>query len=130
MGDSTVVEEWFAKAEEDYQFVSKYLPEENEFFAQLCFHCQQAAEKYFKTYIVAQKLPLRKTHDLKILTKLCVQGDTSFRQLGEEATLLNPYYVDTRYPAVWPTGFTKDDAQRALEAAGRVRELVKAKLSL
>lgn len=128
MVDPQIVTDWIAKAEEDYLFTEKHIVDEESFFAPLCFHCQQAAEKYLKAYIVAHELPLRKIHDLVELVKLCMQADSAFEELKGDAILINPYYIDTRYPATWPIGFTKDDALAALATAGRIREFVKEKL--
>lgn len=48
MADPAVVREWLHKADEDFRFAEANLREESEFYAQLCFHFQQAAEKYLK----------------------------------------------------------------------------------
>lgn len=128
MADTRIVTEWMEKAEEDYLFVEKLVVDEESFFAPLCFHCQQAVEKYLKAYIVAQNIPLRKIHDLVELVQICLQTDRSFKEVKEDAILINPYYVDTRYPGTWPIGFSKDDALTAFAAAGRIREFIKKKL--
>lgn len=67
MVDQSIVDEWLAKADEDYLFTEKYLQNEESFFAPLCFHCQQAAEKYLKAYIVAKDLSFQKIHDINEL---------------------------------------------------------------
>jgi HEPN domain-containing protein len=33
----------------------------------ICYHCQQAAEKYLKALVIHHAIPLRKTHDLEEL---------------------------------------------------------------
>lgn len=59
-----VIGEWFRKAKEDFDFASANLIDSNNtFFAQICFHFHQAAEKYLKTYIVAYKLEFKKIGD-------------------------------------------------------------------
>lgn len=130
MVDSRIVAEWVEKAEEDYLFTEKYIGDEESFFAPLCFHCQQSAEKYLKAYIIAHKIPLRKIHDLVELIQMCLKKDSTFIEIKEDAILINPYYVDTRYPGTWPIGFTKEDALAAFAAAGRIREFIKTRLSL
>ena len=52
MADVSLVKQWMEKAEEDFGYAEKSLQDELEFFAQICFHFHQAAEKYFKAYIV------------------------------------------------------------------------------
>ncbi|MEX2140385.1 MAG: HEPN domain-containing protein [Pirellulales bacterium] len=34
---------------------------------EICFHCQQAIEKYLKSLLAEFGLPIQKTHDLTIL---------------------------------------------------------------
>lgn len=128
MVSDVVVNEWIAKADEDYFFTKKHIQSEDSFFAPLCFHCQQAVEKYLKAYLISHEQPLRKTHDLVDLIRMCVLVDISFEEIREFAVLLNPYYVDTRYPAVWPVGSSQQEAYVALEAAGRIREFILEKL--
>lgn len=129
MVDQSIIDEWLAKADEDYLFTEKYLQNEESFFAPLCFHCQQAAEKYLKAYIVAKDLSFQKIHDINELREVCQDHEESFEEIRDECALLSRYYIDTRYPTVWPVGYTKEDAWTALEAVGRIREFVKTKLS-
>ena len=75
MVDRSIVEEWLEKAEEDFEFARITLEEKRSFYAQICFHFQQAAEKYLKAYIVAHELEFRKVHELTLLRKICM-GNT------------------------------------------------------
>lgn len=47
-----IAKEWIEKAEEDYGFACANL-DGTDYFAQICFHFQQAAEKYFKAFIIS-----------------------------------------------------------------------------
>lgn len=53
MQNEEVVKEWIEKAEEDFGFASTSI-EHTDYFAQICFHFQQAAEKYLKAFVTAQ----------------------------------------------------------------------------
>lgn len=128
MADVKIVQEWLAEAEEDFNFASVNLKEQDRFFSRICFHFQQAAEKYLKAYIVAYDLPFYKIHDLTKLIKICQKKDKTFRVLLRDAQFLTDLYVDTRYPAVWPVGGTKKEAEEAKEAAQRIGDFVKKKL--
>jgi HEPN domain-containing protein len=64
MAEPRVVDEWIKKAEEDYQFASSVL-EDSTFYAQICFHFHQAAEKYLKAFVVARDLEFQKIHGNK-----------------------------------------------------------------
>ncbi len=59
--------QWVRKAESDiavarHLFKLRPLPSD-----EICFHCQQAIEKYFKSLLAESGLPIQKTHDLTIL---------------------------------------------------------------
>jgi HEPN domain-containing protein len=128
MVDTRIVEEWIIKADEDFEFASMNLKEGKIFFAQICFHFQQAAEKYLKSFIIAHELEFRKIHELPLLLKICSSKDSSLEQIREECEYLSPFYVDTRYPVHWPTNFSLQEAQKAYQSASRVRSLIKEKL--
>jgi HEPN domain-containing protein len=115
MVDTKIVEEWISKADEDFEFAFLNLNEGKTFFAQICFHFQQASEKYLKAYIIGQELEFRKIHDLPVLLKICFSKDPSLEQLREDCEYLAPFYVDTRYPVHWPTNFSFQEAQKALQ---------------
>ena len=59
---------------------------------------QQCAEKALKAYLVFQKIPIQKTHDLLKLTYACTEFEPSFQQLVEDAIELNPLSTSSRYP--------------------------------
>jgi len=50
MADPQLVQEWLNRADEDFGCADSVI-EESPYFAQICFHFQQAAEKYLKAYI-------------------------------------------------------------------------------
>jgi HEPN domain-containing protein len=130
MVESEIVHEWLAKANDDFEFARVNLEEGKPFFAQICFHLQQAAEKYLKAYIVAHDLEFRKIHDLPLLLKICFSQDLSFEVLRDDCEYLTTYYVETRYPVHWPTHFSKEDTQKAFKSTARIRSLVIEKLAL
>lgn len=81
MVDPEIIREWLFKAKEDFDFALINLKGREPFYAQICFHFQQAAEKYLKAYIIAHELEFRKIHDLPLLLKICQEKDSSFAQL-------------------------------------------------
>ena len=115
--------EWLNKAREDFAFASSILPD-TLFYAQVCFHFQQAAEKFLKSYIIAKGLEFKKIHELRKLLKICETATPLFSNFREEADFLSPFYIDTRYPVHWPAVVTKDEALKALDAALKIKDLV------
>jgi HEPN domain-containing protein len=125
MADPVVAREWLAKADEDFLFAEANLREGSEFYAQLCFHFQQAAEKYLKAYIIRHNLPFDRVHDLVLLLKTCSSHNPEFAELKEECILLNTAYIETRYPVHWPTAYTRQTADEAHRAAGNIARKVR-----
>jgi HEPN domain-containing protein len=48
MVDRAIIKEWIAKGDDDFNFARINFEEGKPFHAQVCFHFQQAAEKYLK----------------------------------------------------------------------------------
>ncbi len=85
----------------------------------VCFHCQQAAEKYVKCLLTWLGIQAPRTHNL---VKLARTLPASYRlaELSEVLGSMNPYALDVRY-----TDDMREpqlaDALRALEIAEAVR---------
>ena len=93
-----VSKQWIAKARNDLLNADNNLKAEEIPFDTVCFHCQQAAEKFLKAYLVANGISYPITHDL---------------------ALLMPYAVEIRYPGDWFMP-TEEDAKEAREAVSHV----------
>ncbi len=130
MVDDEIVKEWIEKADEDFEFALVNFREEKPFFAQICFHFQQAAEKYLKAYIISHDLEFRKIHELPMLLKICLSKAPLFDALEEDCEFLNTFYVETRYPVHWPTHFSRDETEKAFQAAKAIQSFVKKKMSI
>lgn len=128
MVDDDIIQEWLQKAEEDFQFAIINLGERRPFHAQICFHFHQSVEKYLKTYIIAHQLEFRKTHGLPLLLNICFSHDPSFEELKDDCEYLNTFYIEARYPVHWPTHFSKEETEKARQAAQRIQSFVKKKL--
>ena len=118
-----IAREWLEKAEEDYGFACAGI-EDTDYFAQICFHFQQAAEKYLKAFIIANKLEFRAIHNLMVLLDICKQKDARVEELRESCLFLNPFYIDTRYPVYWPANYDKNAALKAKQMAETIRNWV------
>ena len=128
MADSIVVAQWLAKAEEDFQFASHSIGQTDDFLSPVCFHLQQAAEKYLKTFIVAHDLAFRKVHDLDVLLTECREADPTLAAIADDCSFLTDFYIETRYPVHWPGNITLTEARQALDAAGRIRDAIRQRL--
>lgn len=122
------LEGWIGKAEQDFQYAQLGIRQrKNPLYDGMCFHAQQCAEKYLKTFLVRHHIKFRKVHDLDELYRLCAQVDESFKLIFDALMILNPYSVDIRYPGA---SATKEDAREAVAAMKQVRTFVRARLGL
>jgi len=120
--------DWFAKADTDFKS-ARMLAELSGPPETICFLAQQGAEKYLKGYLVWHGVGFRKVHDMLEILNGCRQVDEAFGQLEEDCQTLNPYAVEVRYPG-FETFYEDEDAQDALERAGRIRRFVRERLGL
>lgn len=70
-----------------------------ESFLSATYHCQQAAEKALKAYLVFKEHEIVKTHNLVMLGGLCKIFDQEFQKINKELELLNPFATKFRYPS-------------------------------
>lgn len=94
----TITKEWIKKAEEDYkvalrEFKAIPLP-----CSTVCFHCQQAIEKYMKAILQENNTPFAKIHDLDGLLNDCKKFIPQLKVLREELIWLTAFAVGVRYP--------------------------------
>ena len=89
----------------------------------ICFHCQQAAEKYLKWVLVLHDIDPPKIHDLEELEKLCEKIAPKFETLFEKCAALTEYAIPSRYPS--ENQLEKQDMDKALEYAQSIREFVR-----
>ncbi len=87
-----------------------------------CFHAQQAAEKYLKSFLIHAGRDFPFTHNLSKLAELCSGVETAFHSLAPLVAPLTPYAVELRYDEeFWPS---PEAAQEARTAAVAVRDFV------
>ena len=86
----------------------------------ICYHCQQAIEKYLKGYLVfyGTEEPSR-THNLMALCELCSEIDHEFDRIVSKCNILNAYSVHPRYPD--DIYIDEDRAQIALDYAKELK---------
>jgi HEPN domain-containing protein len=119
--------EWLRKAESDYRLAARIAQGSEPFHDQLCFHCQQAGEKYLKGLLEELGLPVPKIHDLDRLLSLLLPHHPSLRSQRRGLVFLTSFGVAIRYPG---ENATKRQAVSALRWAGRVRDACRALLGI
>ena len=99
MADKPIVAEWLRYANMD--FATAKFDFENMHPAPLeiiCYHCQQAAEKFLKAIIIDYNKEAEKTHDLQRLTDKLKSFVNVPNEIMVIAARLTQYAVHTRYP--------------------------------
>jgi HEPN domain-containing protein len=122
-----LVRGWLEKARRDFNTAVNQLNVVEPFADIVCFHAQQAAEKYLKAYLVWQEVEFPRTHALEDLVLLAAQKDPEFLVLKDEAASLTPYAVETRYPEFEEP--VLEDANESVEIAKQVANFVLQRLS-
>jgi HEPN domain-containing protein len=115
------------KAEEDYQVAVRTHRGGGRFHNAVCFHCEQAAEKYLKALMEELGLNVPKTHELVDLWTLIVPHHPSIRSLRRGLAFLTRFAVETRYPG---DRAKKRDASAGVRWADRARTAARTLLGL
>ena len=88
---------WIKKGQEDLTGIDHLMAGQPVQWSLVCFHAQQAAEKFLKAFLVAHTIEPERTRDLERLLELCAQLDSSLATLREDCSALTDYAVDARY---------------------------------
>ena len=119
--------EWIAKADDDLLNIENNLAAERVPWSTVCFHAQQAAEKYLKAYLVYHGQAPPYIHELVPLLTRCRDIDPALEVSYEDCRELSRYAVVARYPADLFHS-TEEEARPLVEAAHRVCAGVQARL--
>src|SRR5438034_4071719 len=92
--------EWIRKAEDDFRVAELLAAGSEPFHDQVCFHCQQAAEKYLKALMEQLGIAVPKIHDLEDLLAVLLPHHTELRSLRRGLAFLTTFAVAARYPGL------------------------------
>ncbi len=120
--------EWVRKAEADVDTARELTgTKKPSLHDVICFHCQQATEKYLKAFLQELSLSIPRTHDLDDLLELLLPHDGTLRPLRRGLRFLTQFAVDYRYPG---DNATKRQAEAALRWMERIRRELRTRLGL
>jgi len=121
------LQKWLLRADNDLKVAEREMaaPQDALVTEAVCFHCQQAAEKYLKGYLVRRGVDFGKTHNLEYLVELWSNEDEEFSTL--EVGNLTFYAVEVRYPDEFYTP-SVEEARESIEIAKRVQAFVVRKI--
>jgi len=122
---NSLIKEWMLKAERDLGTARLTLDNKPEYTDIICYHCQQAVEKYLKAYLVYLDTPFEKKHDLDYLIDLIADKDKEVEHFYDSAETLSGYAVEIRYPTDEQSEPSIEESKTAHETALEIREYVK-----
>jgi len=116
---------WLQMAADDLAFAQLGL--QHGYHANVCFLCQQAAEKALKGLLVKHTGQHPRVHNLVELTNRCQPLAPEVSGLQDSARILDQYYLPSRYPDGVPGGATPgwptaEHAREALTIAQSILE--------
>lgn len=104
--ESEFPEYWVRIAERDYDRMRRMFRDDDPEGAG--YYLQQAAEKFFKAYLIRQGWRLRRTHDLGRLLDDAVRYDATLEQYRAVCKLVSMYQFTGRYPDYTFEGYYPD----------------------
>ena len=120
---------WIQKADDDLRAAKMLVNTGDPITWIVCFHAQQAAEKYLKAFVIFHGQEHPRTHNISVLVHQCAQIEKSFSEMKEWGIrVLTRYAIALRYgeevyiPDV-------EETQKAIKLAEQVQAFVRKKLA-
>lgn len=88
--------QWIEKAEHDVIAAKLIIDHQPIILDIACFHCQQAVEKFLKTFLVFKNVEFPRTHNLDLLIQSCSEHHAGFGVI--DLKNLEDFAVRGRYP--------------------------------
>jgi HEPN domain-containing protein len=112
---------WLRQAREDLHWAG-HLADQGAYHL-ACFLAQQVAEKALKAFLYAQGEEIVLGHSVERLCAAAAAFEPAFRERARTWSLLDGYYIPTRYPNGLPDGipadvYTQQAAADAVRLAG------------
>jgi HEPN domain-containing protein len=123
------IQRWIEKADHDLgaaEVTYLYIPKCRDI---ITFHCQQAVEKYLKSYLLFLDIPLKRTHNLTFLLGLISKKENVANEIYDKAAELEDFAVEIRYPDTI-IELTDQDIARAIQIAKEFRKYIITKMDL
>ncbi len=120
MNDLTL--EWIEKAEGDFATAGREMRARNRpNYDAVCFHAQQAAEKYLKALLQEYGAPVPRTHNLIDLLGLCLPYESTLAFQRDLLIVLDRYAVLYRYPG---DSADREEARSAYRSISKLRQFM------
>ena len=110
-----LVRNWLIKSSRDLLCAMELADAPKPLLDSAVYHCQQAAEKAVKSFLIYHDTRFDKTHDVGLLASQAAVIQPGFNNYLDVARLLTPYAIEFRYPGDYIEP-ELDEFQEALEA--------------
>lgn len=122
---------WLEQAQEDLRWAEDLSRRGGYHIA--CFLAQQVGEKALKAFLYASGEEIVLGHSIERLCAEAAARHQEFRERARQWSILDGYYVPTRYPNSLPDSiparvYTEDAARDAVRLAGEIVRYVEARL--
>ncbi len=107
------ISNWIRQVKEDLEKAQILF--DNKKFDGTAFYCHQAVEKGLKGLLIKKTKEFPKIHDLVELAKLV----NAPKQIIIDCGILNPHYIETRYPDL-SRGYSKEDTHYFIKIANGI----------
>jgi HEPN domain-containing protein len=94
-----LVQSWLNKARRDLDSAHKLATDPDQYLDTAIYHCQQAAEKSVKGFLVFHDQRFEKTHDIRRLIEQAMAINSHFSKWQEIGQNLTQYAAAFRYPS-------------------------------
>ncbi len=98
MKNQSLVEDWMKRANSNLSRAQAGKVSEHILYEDLCFDCQQAAEKAVKALLISNNIVPQPTHSLSVLIDDLEKNGIDVPDTIKAAIQLSYYAVETRYP--------------------------------
>jgi HEPN domain-containing protein len=120
--DNKTVLEWFYFADADFDSALILNDAHRKHNEIICYHCQQAVEKYLKAFLCYNGVIPPKIHVLETLCALCSDIDSSFNNIAKDCAYLSPFAVQSRYPLEME--ITGINTKKSLEIVQKIKDFM------
>lgn len=124
-----LVKSWLIKAKRDLLASHELATAKARLLDTAAYHCQQAAEKAVKGFLVFCDVRFEKSHDIVLLVTQAADIDPEFSNFLDAARLLTPLAIEYRYPGDYLEP-ELHEYQEASEAAHKLYSFVLNKLPI
>jgi HEPN domain-containing protein len=119
---------WLFRAKEDIAVIDNLYKTDPDLYAStICFHAQQAVEKFLKAFLVYHNIDFPRTHDVDFLLLECKKIDSI--DFDVDFGSLSDFGVNIRYPDDFYIP-DKEETDQYRDVAHAIKKIVEKKIKL